>query len=513
MRGRQAFFILILICVTPVEAQLGKACIDCHQKTTPNIVVDWQLSKHSQRGIDCVFCHSDQHQTAQDVAKAKIPTPETCASCHPTQVQQFLRGKHSKGWAAMKAMPTTHYQPMALIEGMKGCGGCHKIGIKTEEEIQQLKRDGAGFGVASCDACHTRHTFSVVEARQPQACQTCHMGFDHPQWEMYSSSKHGVRYLLKQSGVLHQGVSAPTCQTCHMQEGNHEVRTAWGFLAVRLPLPEDPQWAEDQVTILKALGVLDPEGNPTPRLEAVKSAEVARLTQEDWLQEREKMLKTCNQCHSANFARAELEKGDQIIREADRLMAEAIRIVAGLYKEGILQKPKNYAYPYPDLLTFHDAPTVIEQKLFVMFLEHRMRTFQGAFHANPDYALWYGWSEMQRDLTEIKTLAAELRAEAEKGTKPAITRPILGDVNGDGRITLADVLLALRAAVGLVVLTPEQTVAADVAPVPGAQGQVVGDGKVDLLDAVRLLRFLAGIEKDLKEPKSRISSKEVRSDA
>ena len=98
-----------------------------------------------------------------------------------------------------------------------------------------------------------------------------------------------------------------------------------------------------------------------------------------------------------------------MIQEADRLMAEAIRIVAGLYKEGLVPKPKSYAYAFPDLLTFHDAPTVIEQKLFVMYLEHRMRTFQGTFHANPDYALWYGWSEMQRDLTEIKALATELR--------------------------------------------------------------------------------------------------------
>ena len=67
------------------------------------------------------------------------------------------------------------------------------------------------------------------------------------------------------------------------------------------------------------------------------------------------------------------------------------------------------AAAFPDLLTFHDAPTAVEQKLFVMFLEHRMRAFQGTFHANPDYALWYGWSEMQRDLTEIKTIAAEMR--------------------------------------------------------------------------------------------------------
>jgi hypothetical protein len=28
--------------------------------------------------------------------------------------------------------------------------------------------------------------------------------------------------------------------------------------------------------------------------------------------------------------------------------------------------------------------------------------------------LWYGWSEMQRDLTEIKTLAAEMREQAKK---------------------------------------------------------------------------------------------------
>ena len=69
----------------------------------------------------------------------------------------------------------------------------------------------------------------------------------------------------------------------------------------------------------------------------------------------------------------------------------------------------SYAYPFPDLLAFHDAPTPIEQKLFVMFLEHRMRAFQGTFHANPDYALWYGWSEMRMDLTEIKAMAEELR--------------------------------------------------------------------------------------------------------
>jgi hydroxylamine dehydrogenase len=405
---------MMLLSLIFVAASSAQVCVECHKKVTPNIVSDWQLSKHSKNKIDCSECHGNQHKSAQDVSKAKIPTPDTCANCHEPKVKQFKAGKHAAAWAAMKAMPTAHWQPMALMEGMKGCGGCHKIGLKTEGEIKELKKSGPGFGLASCDACHTRHTFSVQEAKQPQACQTCHMGFDHPQWEMYSGSKHGVRYLLKQNKTLPPTVAAPTCQTCHMQGGNHAVRTAWGFLAVRLPMPDDKQWTADRATLLQGLGVLDPEGKPTGRLDVVKAADVARLTQEDWQKERDKMIKTCNRCHSINFAKGELAKGDQMIKESDRLMAEAILAVAGLYKDGILPKPKNYAYPFPDLLTFHDAPTVIEQKLFVMFLEHRMRAFQGTFHANPDYALWYGWSEMQRDLTEIKEIAAEMHEKHKK---------------------------------------------------------------------------------------------------
>ncbi|MFH1810906.1 MAG: multiheme c-type cytochrome [Pseudomonadota bacterium] len=392
-------------------------CVQCHQKQSPGIVGDWKLSKHSKNGVSCDGCHGDAHKSADDARKAQIPTPETCAQCHEERVAQYKKGKHAVAWAAMKAMPTTHGLPAALSDGMKGCGGCHKIGLKSEAEIAELKKTGPGFGTASCDACHTRHTFSVLEAQQPQACQTCHMGFDHPQWEMYSGSKHGVRALLKQNGILPKETAAPTCQTCHMQGGDHEVRAPWGFLAVRLPMPEDKQWAADRATILMGLGVLDPTGKPTGRLEVVKAADLARLDQASWQAGRDKMLNTCAQCHAPDFAKGELQKGDDMIRHVDHLMAEAIREVAGLYRDGVLPKPKGYASAYPDLLAFHDAPTVIEQTLFVMFLEHRMRAFQGTFHANPDYALWYGWSEMQRDLTEIQEAAAELRAKKGKPAK------------------------------------------------------------------------------------------------
>ena len=388
----------------------AQACVDCHTEVTPSLVEDWRLSLHSEADVTCDVCHGAEHTSAEDVAEVALPTIETCRDCHEERVAQFERGKHALAWAAMTSMPTTHNLPAALAEGMKGCGGCHKIGVKSGAEVRRLKATGSGFGHASCDACHTRHAFSVKEARQPQACQTCHMGFDHPQWEMYSTSKHGVRYLLKQNGTLPEGTAAPTCQTCHMRGGDHEVRTPWGFLAVRLPLPEDEQWKADQTTILQALGVLDPEGQPTERYYLVKTADVARLTQEDFDRERAKMLEVCGDCHSESFAKAELAKGDDMIRQADHLLAEAIRTIAGLYADGVLPKPESYAFAFPDLLTFQDAPTPIEQRLFEMHLKHRMRTFQGAFHANPDYAFWYGWSEMVRDLAEIREKAEELRA-------------------------------------------------------------------------------------------------------
>ncbi len=388
---------------------MAQPCVECHDKVTPDIVKDWRISVHNTRNVGCADCHGNLHSSAADVAKVTIPTAETCGSCHAERVAQFKKGKHALGWAAMKAMPTFHRQPVEQTQGMKGCGGCHKIGLKSENDIKELKKNGYEYGVASCDACHTRHTFSAAEARQPQACQTCHTGFDYSQWETYIGSKHGVRALLKQVGAIPAGSSAPTCQTCHMKNGNHEVRNAWGVTFLRAPMPEDKQWAADRVTILQALGSLDPEGKPTPRLEGSKALDIARQTQEAWQKERDKMAKTCTQCHSAKFANGELAKGDRTIREADHLMAEGIRTVADLYKDGILTKPESYAYPFPDTLNFHDSPTPIELRLWTMFNGHRLHAIQGTFHANPDYAFWYGWAEMRKDLTEINAMAQEMR--------------------------------------------------------------------------------------------------------
>ncbi len=127
--GKPNLFLILLISILvlglyPVMG-LAQTCVDCHKGTNPGIVSDWQLSKHGQAGFGCQVCHGSDHSAADNVDKVRIPTPDTCAPCHSENVQQYKAGKHALAWTAMKAMPTMHWQPSILTEGMKGCGGCH----------------------------------------------------------------------------------------------------------------------------------------------------------------------------------------------------------------------------------------------------------------------------------------------------------------------------------------------------------------------------------------------------
>lgn len=315
------------------------------------------------------------HQSKDDVAKAQMPTPETCAKCHEKRVKVYREGKHALAWVAMKAMPMLSHQPSAVGGGdLKGCSACHKIGEKDGKDLNR-------YGSAGCDSCHTRHSFSVKEAKDPRACQTCHMGFDHPQWEMWQTSKHGTIWQIEPTTGR-----APTCQTCHMGDGSHNVKTSWGFLALRLPE--------------------DDKGNPTERLEVVKAGKVARLTKEEFDGERTKMVAACTQCHSKSYGEANLKAGDDIIREVDKIFAGAIRDVKGLDDDGILQKPAGWKYA-PDLPQFYEAKTAMEQELYLIFLEYRQR----AFHANPDYMHWYDWAKVKEAAARIKEEAVRARAE------------------------------------------------------------------------------------------------------
>jgi len=405
-------FTAILILFSANSA-IAEDCIECHKTATPGIVEQW-LSGNMSKQYGCEICHGSAHASEDDWEKAASPSPETCKACHSKQYNQYAEGKHYYAWIAMEAMPALQHipSPQKSLEGFKGCSGCHRIGVIAEEDKK------GEYGASACDSCHTRHRFSKSEASKPEACLPCHQGFDHPQYEMWSTSKHGVIYRIEGDTGR-----APKCQTCHMPNGNHKVMTAWGFLALRVP-EDDQEWWEDRVTILQALGVLDENGEPTERFDVVEAGKVARLTEEEWQTEREKMIEICSECHSENFVREQLETADQMIKEADAVFADEIRTVKKLYDEGILEKPEEWDFA-PDLLQFYAVNTPVEQELYLSFMEYRMRAFQGAFHINPDYSHWYGWAPLNSAKTKIEYEAKLMEEQkAEKEVEKPLTQEV-----------------------------------------------------------------------------------------
>jgi hypothetical protein len=390
----------------------------------------------------------------------------------------------------MMAIPMTKGLPRDVL--LYGCGGCHKIGVKTAEDLLALGLERPyGIG-ATCDQCHSRHAFSAMEARKPEACSKCHMGFDHPQWEMWSTAKHGqIYFMMRDKYPLNVSLKyiepsdypGPTCQLCHMPKGSHEVITPWGFLALvafegrpeGLEIVEDPEWEAAKAGILKALRVLDPEGKPTPLLEAVINLRIVRADPEEFMSIRRRMLSVCAGCHSTDFAIQYFKSADRVIRETTIQLAEAIRMVAEARAEGIIPpRPEEPENPYPFLLNFYEEPSGIDREAWLIFMEYRMRAFQGMFHVNPDYTFWYGWSEIRRVLRDIAGEIEDARAAIEvaeglRGVEDLVSRlksdieAVKGEV-GDLRSRLEDIAGSVEEFAGQVVqIAPGAIIAAIVA--------------------------------------------------
>ena len=142
------------------------------------------------------------------------------------------------------------------MERIAGCYHCHGTVLKMKGDqldpdtwpnvgVGRINLDGSK---GSCSSCHTRHRFSVMEARKPEACGQCHLGPDHPQIEIYMESKHGDIYTAfgdeynwnAAPGTWTPGVDfrAPTCAACHMSGSgpvltSHDVteRLSWELQA------------------------------------------------------------------------------------------------------------------------------------------------------------------------------------------------------------------------------------------------------------------------------------------
>jgi hydroxylamine dehydrogenase len=154
---------------------------------------------------------------------ASIVTPKDCSRCHPDEATQYSKSKHANTIEIMwKLDPWLNKGMNSDNERKTGCFNCHGTVIKIDDngKIDPATWPNAGVGrlnldgsKGSCTSCHTRHRFSVAEARMPEACDQCHLGPDHPQIEIYEESKHGTIYHAYQGRVQFR------CRRRHLDPG------------------------------------------------------------------------------------------------------------------------------------------------------------------------------------------------------------------------------------------------------------------------------------------------------
>jgi len=395
----------------------GVACIECHKATTPGIFADWAKSRHANANITCLDCHLVQPGD-QDIAKGhekyysradmpygeskyKVPissivTPKDCSRCHPDEVTQYSRSKHANTIEIMwKLDPWLNKGMNSDNERKTGCFSCHGtiITIDKDGNIDPNTWPNAGVGrinvdgsKGSCTSCHTRHRFSVAEARMPEACDQCHLGPDHPQIEIYEESKHGTLYHAFKSeynfnaagGTWTPGVDyrAPTCAACHMS-GSGKVLTSHD-------VTERLSW-ETQAPL-----TVRPENfKPFP-------------SKSDWKTEREKMKNVCRSCHGNSWIDDFYDGFDKAVMEYNEVYFKPAKKMLGeLYEKGLLDKTK-----------FFDEH--LEVQYYELWHHEGRRARMGAMMMAPDYAWWHGFYECKLRFNEYMEEARHLLETGEK---------------------------------------------------------------------------------------------------
>src|SRR3990170_3096316 len=186
-----------------------------------------------QTAASCLVCHGLDHTEITHV-RGRV-SEKVCAACHAQIYQEaVLDAGHSYGpgpagigtnWDRNVKVPHYAQMPRKVME--MGCDPCHAQAGATDapfwDEQKKQYVDLSSLPYRNgCIACHTRHRFDPAEARRAEACMTCHMGPDHPNWEAYSTSKHGAIYLTDgqkwdwSKSMAEASYNAPTCAYCHM---------------------------------------------------------------------------------------------------------------------------------------------------------------------------------------------------------------------------------------------------------------------------------------------------------
>ena len=397
--------------------EAGIACIQCHKKEHPGIFADWANSRHANANITCIDCHRaeahdpdvsqahyQQYENAQDpfaTKKNRVPvsgvvTPKDCSRCHPEEAEQYSRSKHANTIEIIwKIDPWLNGGMNSEVERSAGCYYCHGSVLKKNEtgELSSAVWPNVGVGrvnldgsLGSCTSCHTRHRFSLMEARKPEACGQCHLGPDHPQMEIYVESKHGDIYTAfgdeynwtAAPGTWSAGVDfrGPTCATCHMS-GAGPVRTSHD-------VTERLSWE------LQAPLTIRPEN-----FAALPSGL-------DWQQEREKMQSVCIQCHGKKWVTDHYGKLDRVVAEYnDVYFKPAEAMLNRLYEKGLLDKSR-----------FFDEQ--LEVEYYELWHHEGRRARMGTAMMAPDYAWWHGFYECKKRFNTFMAEAERLLKENRK---------------------------------------------------------------------------------------------------
>lgn len=388
-------------------------CIDCHTRSQVLEVIslDWENSKHAEAGTTCIDCHqadtSDPDSYSHNGFEiSHVVSPQDCAKCHSNQAEEFKQSLHSLGAVYYEYLFDTGKLPYieSQMEGgfivsegqeipdaatLRGCQACHGTNMtgKSIEDFTVWPNNGIGRinpdgSRGSCSSCHSRHTFSIREARHPETCGQCHVGPDHPQLEIFTESKHGNIYASEhdkwgwdvkdwQAGIDYR---APTCAGCHMSSApmvpsTHDVssRLSW---ELEIPISRRTD------NIASTLGTNFSDGTT-------------------WEVKLSRMKKVCTQCHSKIWVDNYYEQADIVVELYNDRYKSAKSILDELYEDGLLTK------------TSFDEP--IEFKIYEMWHHEGRRARMGAFMMGPDYVQWHGFYELLKDRIEIEHMANELR--------------------------------------------------------------------------------------------------------
>ncbi|WP_054648052.1 multiheme c-type cytochrome [Salidesulfovibrio brasiliensis] len=396
------------------------ACIQCHKQESPGLFADWAASRHAAANITCIDCHqADPHD--KDVSKKhfkqyersdnkwgvseyKIPvaavvTPKDCSRCHPDEVKQYSRSKHAKTNIIVWKIDFWMQKGLNTdTERATGCYACHGSVLSVDENGELDKQTWPNVGVGrvnldgslgSCSSCHTRHRFSVMEARKPEACGQCHLGPDHPQIEIYNESKHGAIYDAfgdeynwnAAPGTWTPGVDyrGPTCASCHMS-GSGTVMTSHD-------VTERLSW-ETQAPL-----TVRPENfKPLP-------------AQTNWKTERDKMKEVCKQCHGQTWVDDHYVKLDAAVETYNETYYKPVKAkLDEMYEKGLLDKSN----------PFDQVPEI---EYYFLWHHEGRRARMGAAMMAPDYAWWHGFFECKHRFMVFMKEADEILASGKPAHK------------------------------------------------------------------------------------------------